>query len=362
MHDHDATQPSPTLPAGVPDGWLFDRDLSCPECNYNLRMLSQPRCPECGTVFRWQTLLHISCPRCGEGLETIDGGECPRCGLELNWEELLGDADPALHRHFEYTTKPIRAIVPTWFAALRPARFWRRIPLESPPAVKRLRRLRKLTLIITVLVIAAAEIISPGIKWSLTRLTNFYMIALESISPFSIILTLPIVTFIALPRFAPTLSRFRVRRDQLLRLAAYSAAGAVFAALILLTGVLVKKSVNIFWPVTTAWGGSFPRIAFAPEKVCFSWLPVGWYAMNPAVWYHRAVGTPIILLSFVWWWRFLCVGLREYLRLDRRNTIALIISTQAVSLLIMLLLLVFWVCNTGYGLDVLIGLERAFGQ
>lgn len=34
-----------------------DVDLPCPLCNYNLRGLTQPRCPECGFTFEWQELL-----------------------------------------------------------------------------------------------------------------------------------------------------------------------------------------------------------------------------------------------------------------------------------------------------------------
>lgn len=43
-------------PPGLPDDWSLDLDLPCPRCRYNLRHLRTPRCPECGTVFRWQSL------------------------------------------------------------------------------------------------------------------------------------------------------------------------------------------------------------------------------------------------------------------------------------------------------------------
>ena len=49
----------PTLPAGLPDDWRLDRDVACPDCGYNLRMMCAPRCPECGAVHRWQELLEI---------------------------------------------------------------------------------------------------------------------------------------------------------------------------------------------------------------------------------------------------------------------------------------------------------------
>jgi hypothetical protein len=35
-------------------------DLRCPACDYNLRGLAEPRCPECGHRFQWETLLDAS--------------------------------------------------------------------------------------------------------------------------------------------------------------------------------------------------------------------------------------------------------------------------------------------------------------
>jgi len=32
--------------------FLHDRDVECPVCKYNLRMLTTPRCPECGTQIK----------------------------------------------------------------------------------------------------------------------------------------------------------------------------------------------------------------------------------------------------------------------------------------------------------------------
>ena len=33
-------------------------DVVCPLCEYNLRGLSENRCPECGYVFDWNEVLH----------------------------------------------------------------------------------------------------------------------------------------------------------------------------------------------------------------------------------------------------------------------------------------------------------------
>ena len=53
--DDLAPQPAPTGPL-ADDAFLLayarDHDLACPACGYNLRMLSAPRCPECGRALR----------------------------------------------------------------------------------------------------------------------------------------------------------------------------------------------------------------------------------------------------------------------------------------------------------------------
>src|SRR5271156_6201527 len=41
-----------------PDWGSITRDIVCPLCDYNLRGLSEPRCPECGYRFAWPHLLN----------------------------------------------------------------------------------------------------------------------------------------------------------------------------------------------------------------------------------------------------------------------------------------------------------------
>lgn len=46
-----SSQPSSDTPA--PDEGGLNEDVPCPQCGYNLRGLTIPRCPECGFVFTW---------------------------------------------------------------------------------------------------------------------------------------------------------------------------------------------------------------------------------------------------------------------------------------------------------------------
>ncbi|MFQ5806050.1 MAG: YIP1 family protein [Phycisphaerae bacterium] len=344
MDDAGPAELAPTLPPGLPDDWVFDRDLPCPTCRYNLRMLHTPRCPECGTVFRWQGLLHIGCPRCGNSLEAVDADACPACGLALNWQRLLAEADPGRLRQFEYARRPIRAALRTWAAALLPRRFWKSIRIESPPAVIRLRWLRRTALAIGLLAILLAHTLEPRTPWPQARSP------LDCLGLVAVVLSLPVVTMLALPRFTPTLMRFRVRRDQLVRCTAYAASGLVWIGMILMLAVAAEKLVNAVWPLQFRWATAL-RLHLQPDSVCF-WLLV-YPCSDMDVWFNRVVGTLVLMLAFVWWWRFLYVGLRHYLRLDRRNTAALLLSTQLIGLLIALVILVAWATSTPNGLRVL---------
>jgi len=189
---------TPVLPAGLPEDWVQQQDVPCPSCRYNLRMLHAPRCPECGLVFRWQALLGVRCPRCDASLETADGAACPHCRLDLNWPRLLDAASFRDRRLFEYTYHPVRTAFRTWGSILRPRRFWDCLPLESPPAIQRLIRLRRAAALIGVL--GAAAILFLG--WSgWGRLSRGDMLLLPALT-----LVLPLVTTLALPGFTPTLA------------------------------------------------------------------------------------------------------------------------------------------------------------
>jgi|GEM_PF-2217883 len=48
---------SALLVNGVPAWDAFDDDIPCPLCDYNMRLLPSPRCPECGGQYTWPDLL-----------------------------------------------------------------------------------------------------------------------------------------------------------------------------------------------------------------------------------------------------------------------------------------------------------------
>lgn len=150
-------------------------------------------------------------------------GSAVRCALELDWARLLGERDPAEFTQFEYTLRPWRAATGVLFSTLFPHRFWRRVRIESPPAVHRLRRLRAFCG-----AVFALGAVSLFLVLSLTVTGRVSRESFEQAAGWLAPAVPPLVTAALMPVFTPTLSRFRIRRDQLLRVFAYGACGLVW--------------------------------------------------------------------------------------------------------------------------------------
>jgi hypothetical protein len=338
--NQDDPPTTPVLPAGMPEGWALDRDLPCPTCRYNLRMLRSPRCPECGLVFRWQALLRVFCPRCGAALFTTDAAECPRCKLPLHWPRLLHDARDQDRRLFEYGDQPVRAALRTWVQALQPWAFWGTIPLESPPVIRRLVWLRRAAVGGCLLGVA----LGACMRWDIFSAASWTpMEIIDALPVLTAVFMLPLVTTIGLPLFVPTLARFRIRRDQLLRCLCYATAGLFWIGVGYVLGFLCALTINTFWArPATLWGrpALVPRVWFDHKMVFdLAWSRGG---MNLDPWnvlLNTGLAVVTLLFGFVWWWSFLYLSLRRYLRLDRDNALALFLSTQVIGLLLLLLVL-----------------------
>ncbi|HSZ57184.1 MAG TPA: hypothetical protein VK797_16065 [Tepidisphaeraceae bacterium] len=95
------------MTTAAPDWSVTAETVQCPLCDYNLRGLTQPRCPECGYAFDWQDLV-----------------------------------DPQRRRHeylFEHhPRRPIRAFFKTITRSFRPGRFWKTLYPSQPVNTRRL--------------------------------------------------------------------------------------------------------------------------------------------------------------------------------------------------------------------------------
>jgi hypothetical protein len=324
---------TPILPQGLAQDWVQSRDVPCPMCRYNLRMLHTPRCPECGSVFRWQQLLGVCCPRCGVSLSEVDGEHCPHCGLVLNWRALLDSGTALDQRLYEYSDRPVRAALRAYLTALNPWSFWRRLSLEMPPAVSRLRRCQFAALtsvVVGAVLISVVTLAAPGAR-----------LGRDALGPLALVLTVPLTTSLALPRFTPTLARFRIRDDHLLRCLAYASSGAFWL------GICFSGGFALGWAARSPWAARFlglgTPLAFLPD---YTLSELGTYRLALLRYGDPWLASFNLLLmgawaffGLLWWWSFLYVALRRYLRLDPRNALALFLSTQAIALLLLIILL-----------------------
>ena len=97
----------PLLADGSPDWSGMDSQVHCSICSYNLRGLTNPRCPECGYPFQWSELR-------------------PRSN---SW----------IDRFFEYATHSfIRSFLFTWLRAFLPGRFYAKVTASHPIHKRRL--------------------------------------------------------------------------------------------------------------------------------------------------------------------------------------------------------------------------------
>ena len=87
-----------------PDWAHIALDVLCPRCEYNLRTLTRPRCPECGLTFVWSDVLLAA----------------------------EGRADVQLFE-YQWRRRPVRSLIRTTALLLLPWRFWRRLPLAAAP-------------------------------------------------------------------------------------------------------------------------------------------------------------------------------------------------------------------------------------
>lgn len=106
---HTAAPGAPAAEAvpTAPDWSAIPDQVTCPLCDYDLRGLAEPRCPECGYRFEWPDLL---------------------------------EADRRTHPYLfeDQQRRLVRAFFATLIGGLRPRRFWASLKPSHPPRLGRL--------------------------------------------------------------------------------------------------------------------------------------------------------------------------------------------------------------------------------
>lgn len=195
---HGMTADAPPAPTPAAPNWdAISQDVHCPLCEYNLRGLTNQRCPECGYAFRWRELL-----------------------------------DPTQRRHpylFEHHPEcKIRAFVRTAIGGWRPARFWKTMNPVQPSHPGRL----LLYWLIAVFIYAAIAEAASGVlgyvyalRYGLFPIKN--LVLQFMFHPGTLImLSVPIIytwlVFLSLQIFQISMRRVRVRPIHVLRCVLYS--------------------------------------------------------------------------------------------------------------------------------------------
>src|ERR1041384_6940136 len=101
--------------AQAPDWETIAEKIRCPLCEYDLRGLTEPRCPECGFAFRWEEIL----------------------------DRTRRKHDYLFEHHPE---KSFRSFVRTVCNGLIPWKFWRSLHVTQRPDIRRLYKYRAIVM------------------------------------------------------------------------------------------------------------------------------------------------------------------------------------------------------------------------
>ena len=255
---------------------IVGREVCCPLCDYNLRGLSEPRCPECGYRFDWEPLIH----------------------------------PPPAHAYlFEHHPEQnVRSFFRTWFAGLRPARFWREVQPIDVPRVGRLivYWIAAMSLILLLPALWIIKVAFVDARYIGISLDYWWAVVDQSIRHSDlwmggVILAWPFLTYATLRIFRESFARARLKPEHALRCALYSTDGAFWVALV----------------VTMITGSSLYRIL--PWEFRFIFGKTGF-----------GVTAAVVLATYTTY--RLCCACTHYLRMN--HALAMALSTQVIPFLL----------------------------
>lgn len=279
-----AEQPlEPFLNEDRPVWEAIDFDVRCARCDYDLRSLATPHCPECGLTFNWHDVLSSSARK----------------------------SDFLFEHH--WSVKPFRSWFGSVWHALRPVKFWKQVSIHDRLAPGPLWFLL-LTSVLwwhglfygsawvlgTIIQKASWYAIGPypgavvqTVQSSLFALAGSVGMNLTNIAQGAfgfdglmvsgILILILLVTLVVICCLRQTLQRCKVRAVQILRVFAYAAAPFFIATAAMMIAAVV--------------------VAVVCRRIALSWAP-----MLPLL---MAAG-PVALLGI-----YVGAGLKHYLRLPR---------------------------------------------
>ena len=256
----------------TPDWEALTLELRCPRCGYNLRLLPQPRCPECGLQFAWAEVIAAAQRKL----------DCPL--FEYHWRD-----------------RPIRSFLVTIWLAMRPYRLWQRVPATAKPRIAPVVVLLLIAASAQVVLCATTEYVSD--HYHLRHFTPGTYVTITPGPPdiqghaYSVEgqIAIAAAACLALQVFRKTRDGRRIRRGQSLRVAMLAALGLV------------------------AWHATMETVFDGLTELSY-WIPrpYWWHSRR---WFHVGwliVGTLPLLVFF----RSLSLGLETQVRLRRARLVA----------------------------------------
>lgn len=316
----DATPSSPALESAGPNWKSIDEEIRCPLCEYHLRGLVEPRCPECGYRFVWEELIDPS--------------------RRLH---------PYLFEH--HPERRFWSFHRTLFGGFRPRKFWKALHPAQPSSPKRLVLYWALA-VLPMFLTAASNVCGLAVMMRRDHQTNrvaekkilaypqnaelarttiqqygsienyldqfypvewaavfrtvwsYHEVLVPLLLPLGLVLAWPWVTIPGLMVFQISMKRARIRSDHVLRCVVYSADVVFWLGLALVPVVWIF----VFLPATPRMAGNYFRA-----------IP------------YEAAGC---VAAFVIFCYRLFVGYRSYLRFRRSTWV--ILAAQIIGLLVFL--------------------------
>lgn len=315
MEDSQRRAVDALLHQGSPDWSKIDFDLLCPRCDYNLRTLKRPRCPECGLEFDWRIALEKT--TVGSGL---------------------------LFEH-AYRKRPLVSWLATVWWSLWPSQVWRRVSLHDPIRVGPL-----------LFMVASGVVASFAILFAACRLFAYAVFEASTlVRPYSSLWNDTVVAYSQFNRFGrahrlldprfwyfplgvilgifglfgllsilhQTLARYRIRRRQLIRVMAYVVVPVCLWGMVLALALIGLLPFSAFQgPLPFVPGEEIPY--FFTGRGPSSPLVGGMSVFQWSVWTAaHVVGTLVIAF-------YLGAALKRYLRLPGAWSLAFVTTIVAV--------------------------------
>lgn len=213
------TTPATEPQDAAPDWSAVAEEIECPLCNYNLRGISNPRCPECGYPF--------------------------------TWTELLKPENRSHSFSFEHQShRRWRAMWKTAAAGLLPTKFWGKASPAEPSFPKRLMLYWALTTLIGLAgqgaIVGYTAVVEYN-RWRWRWQPEATKAALMAIPCMIVTLLWPWAMMGALLVFQISMFRHKIRESHVVRCVVYSADYMLWVGLVLgaeVLGCLIATLLN----------------------------------------------------------------------------------------------------------------------